>query len=182
MLFWFPTIIQLTILLFPFSSLANESTYKLRDRNASDFFRCSISSAAIIDLIAFHKDKEVATRVNALSGSKKQERAILKKDFIEITWSSAQNNTGITRAIDLNNMTYKIIYKGDWPYLGKRKAQSGKCSRQSKQRYLERMSNTKEEMEALCRYNRRDDKWRISDFCEELCDNNIENPFCGNSL
>ena len=182
MLFWFPALIQLTILFLPLSSLANESTYKLRDRDATDFFWCSISDAAIIDLIAFHQEKRIATKVDLNIWSKKQERALLKNGFIEMKWSSEENNTGITRTINLNDMTYKIAYKGDWPYLGKRKAQIGKCKRFTKQRYLEKISNNKEGLEARCRYNRRDERWMISNFCKELCDNNIENPFCANSL
>ena len=178
--YWFSVLVQLTILLFPFSTLANQSINKLRDRDATDFFWCSTDGSGI-DLFAFHKDKGISTKFNMFYGSKKQEAAISNNDFIKIKWSSDKNNTSITRTINLNEMTYKIEYKGDWPMLGKRKAQAGTCERKSKQRYLEIISRKKEEMEALCRYNRRDDKWRISSFCKELCDNNIDNPFCKNT-
>ena len=113
MISWFPALIQLTILFLPLSSLANEATYKLRDRDATDFFWCSISDAAIIDLIAFHQEKRIATKVDLNIWSKKQERALLKNGFIEMKWSSEENNTGITRTINLKDMTYKIAYKGD---------------------------------------------------------------------
>ena len=168
---------SLLILVSPIQLLADDgSKEKLRDRNASDFFYCTLDSS--ISRIAFHKGKGVASIFDPVMGFYYKSKAIQKGNIIEISNSSPSGDTKTTRSINTSNGSYNVVYKGNFSFLGERKPEMGKCKRETRKNHFESITKSKEGFEAYCRYNR--STILSINYCMELCTYGIDNPLCTN--
>jgi len=171
------------LILIPFLAFLsisfNSYAETIRDREASDFFRCDLDGGGL-NQFAFHRDKNILSEFIWATGAFIRSPAALNNGIIESTYLFDGNEKSrITYYINTNNFSYKKIHKGTFTkYKMSIPDESGQCIPQSKETYLSSLRSSINNIEGMCFIENKGAIFYSSYFCEKLCKNGINNPTC----